>query len=424
MTFRRARAAVEDLMRMIHASMVLAMGLPSLAQATTPAEPITLADALRRAEVHPDVAISQADRDAAIGSADQAQLPLYNPELNLSAGPRLASGSRLLGVQIGIAQTIELGGKRDARRSAADARAHVAAAGVLATRISARIDAWRAYELAIVARMRRDAAKDAEALATSVVAATKEAAWKGTQLQLNLAEAELGRAVHDRFDTENGYAAAIAELAKTIGAPAMELVEPSATTPALPQPPAPDDIALRAIASHPDLVRARAAIDAAGADVRVADAAAVPDVTLSLSYAYEPDVDRRTQAIFLGAALPLPLRNRNQGQRASARALEHRAELESGWLRTEVERETRAGADRYTRARAAVESFNREVSERLHENLQLAEDSFRAGKIDFFAFTTARRDLFANRLAYLAAFDEAIEAWAVLARSAALEVQP
>lgn len=411
-------------MRRISASAMLAVWLIGLTRATASAEPITLADALRRAEAHPEVAIAQAEREAAVGVADQAGRPLYNPELNVSAGPRLATGSRLFGVQVGLAQTIELGGKRDARRDAADARLQVAVSGTVAARAFARIDAWRAFELAIVARMRRDAAKDAEALATSIVNATKEASWKGTQLQLNLAEAELGRAVHDRIDAENGYASAISDLARTIGAPAREMVEPAASTPVLPLPPVPDAVAAQALASHPDLARARAEIGATRADVRAADAAAVPDVTLSVGYGYEPDADVRTHSVFVGASIPLPLRNRNQGQRSSVRAVARRAELESGWLRTVVERETRTGAERYARARAAVEGFNREVSERLHENLKLAEDSFVAGKIDFFAFTTARRDLFANRLAYLAAFDEAIEAWAVLARSSALEVQP
>lgn len=390
------------------------------------AAPITLDEALRRATTRPTVAMVAADRDAARGDAEGAALPLYNPTIEASAGPRWSSGSLLTGVSVGLAQTIELGGKRGARRDAADARLRATELGVGGAQLVARIEAWRAYELAIVARLRVEATREAEATAAEVVTATQQGQALGneTQLRLNLASSDLGRARHDRADAENAYATALAVLASAIGASAAEQVEPSAPAPVL--PPATDERALvaQALASRPELAQARAQLVAAQADVRSADAAGVPDVTLSVTYGYEPDVDLRTQSLLFGASIALPVRNRNQGQRAATRALAHRAQLESDWLRVEVERDARLAAQRYTRALAAVQGFDRDVTERLHENLQLAADSFRAGKIDFYAFSIARRDLFANRLAYLDAAAEAVEAWAVLARAAAVEVKP
>lgn len=390
------------------------------------ADPITLNDALRRASTRPTVAMVSAERDAARGNAEGAALPLYNPTLEASAGPRWSSGTLLTGVSIGIGQTIELGGKRGARRDAADARLRATELGFGGAQLLARIDAWRAYELAIVARLRVDATKEAENNAAEVVAATQQAQALGseTQLRLNLAASDLGRARHDRADAENAYAAALADLAGAIGALANEHVEPSEAAPALPAVTDENAIVAQALANRPELAEARAQVTAAAADVRSADAAAVPDVTLNVTYGYEPEFDIRTQSLLFGASIALPLRNRNQGQRAATRALEHRAQLESDWLRVQVERDARLAAQRYARALTAVQGFDRDVTEKLHDNLQLATDSFRAGKIDFYAFSIARRDLFANRLGYLDAAAEAVEAWAMLARAAALEVKP
>ncbi|MFT3700156.1 MAG: TolC family protein [Kofleriaceae bacterium] len=388
------------------------------------AESITLDDALRRASARPSVAIATADRDAARGNALAADLPLYNPTLELAAGPRWSSGSVLGGASVGIGQTIELGGKRAARRDAADARVRSAASGLLGAQLAARIETWRAYELAVVARLRVESANEAEKTASEVVAATQQAQALGgeTQLRLNLAIADLGKAKHDRLDAENEYAGAIADLASAIGA--TDIPEPSDRSPRLPAALAESLAVNAAISNRPDLVQARAEVDATNADVHVADAGAVPDITLSLTYGYEPDPDVKTHTLAVGATIALPIRTRNQGQRAVTRALAHRADVEATWLRVEVERTARVAAQRYARALAAVEAFDREVSDKLHENLQLAADSYRAGKIDFYAFSIARRDLFANRLGYLDAAAEAIEAWAAVSRASALEVTP
>lgn len=390
------------------------------------ADPITLDEALRRARSRPTVTIANAERDAARGTAHQAALPLYNPTLDVSAGPRLSSGTLFTGAQIGVSQTLELGGKRDARRAAADARLRVTDVAAGASARLAQIEAWRAYELAMVARMRVEAATDAAATAAEIVSATQQAQALGgeTQLRINLVAADLGRARHDRADAENAYASAIAGLASAIGAGTADRPEPSATAFVIPAAVKTEQDAIaRALAARPDLLQAKAEIDAASAEVRVADAAAVPDVTLGLTYGYEPDVDLRTQSLLIGASIALPFRNRNQGQREASRALERRARLEAQWLATEVERAARLAFERHTRAQAAVAAFSKDVSEKLHENLQLATDSFRAGKIDFYAFTLARRDLLANRIAYLDALAESIDAWADLALAAALEVQ-
>ena len=78
----------------------------------------------------------------------------------------------------------------------------------------------------------------------------------------------------------------------------------------------------------------------------------------------------------------------------------------------------------YTRAREAVLGFDKEVNERLHENLELARASYTSGKIDYFQFNVVRRELLASRNAYLDAFEETVEAWSDVQQALGGEVKP
>ena len=75
-----------------------------------------------------------------------------------------------------------------------------------------------------------------------------------------------------------------------------------------------------------------------------------------------------------------------------------------------IEREARAAYAAYENARQAAEGFDREVVERLSENIDLARESFRAGKISLLEFNLLRRELVETRLSYLDAVVELVEA--------------
>jgi len=396
----------------------------ALGVAAAHADPITIDDALTRAARRPTVAIAGAEVDAARGEADGARRSLYNPELGLAVGPRVGGGDTLLAAEASLAQTFELGGKRGARRDAAEARVRAATAGVERAAYLARLEAWRAYQHALVQRARLETTHEAEALAVQVATASRDRQelGAGTQLQVNLTTSEVGRAGHDRVDAENAYEAALAALASAVGAGAQERVEPTGSLAALPEASATEAALVeRARAGHPELQVARAELHAAEAEVRLADALAAPDVTLSVSYGLEQDPEATFHTVLIGASIPLPVRNRNQGGQASARAWRTRATLHRDLVDTETERELRTARRAYVRARAAVQGFDAEVNERLHDNLDLARQSFEAGKIDYFEFSVVRRDLVENRLAYLDAMVEAIDAWSALQRAAGNE---
>ncbi len=391
------------------------------------AAPITLDQAIQRAVGRPLVALADASAEAARHEADQASLPAYNPEVTVGVGPRFVGDERSIALQIGLGHTVQLGSKRSARRAVADARIDAADAERFAASLIARAETWRAFQIALVLRERVAMAKEAEQVSLQVEEATRERqkVGFGTQLELNLTTAEVGRARHDRLDAERKYDAAVAELASAIGAKATESIEPAGTL--VPTPPLSGDTEAmipRAIRERPEARLALASSKRARAEVRVADADAIPDLTLGVSYGYERDPDLTAQVVLATASIGLPLWNRNQGKRRAVRSLAKRAEIEVAWTSTEIEREIRVAVSGYQRAREAVLGFDKEVNERLHENLELARASYTSGKIDYFQFNVVRRELLASRNAYLDAFEETIEAWSAVQQATGGEVMP
>lgn len=394
---------------------------------TAAATPITLEQAIQRASGRPEVVMAGGSTEAARHEAAQASLPAYNPELTVGAGPRFVGGDRSIALQIGLGHTIQLGGKRSARRAVADARIEASEAERLAASLVARAEAWRAFQIALVLRERVAMAKEGEQVSLQVEDATKERmkVGFGTQLQVNLTTAEVGRARHDRLDAERKYDAAVAELASAIGAKASEAFEPTGTlalTPVLTGNI--ETLVARAVRERPEARIALASSKVARAEIRIADADAIPDLTLGVSYGYERDPDVSAQLVLATASIGVPLFNRNQGKRRAVRALASRAEVEVAWTTTEIEREIRIAISSYQRAREAVLGFDKDVNERLHENLELARESYTSGKIDYFQFNVVRRELLASRNAYLDAVEEAIEAWAAVQQATGAEVMP
>jgi cobalt-zinc-cadmium efflux system outer membrane protein len=396
----------------------LAVGsLLILVSTTVGAEPITLDDALRRAANRPAVEIARLEVDATRAFARQAGRRPYSPELSLAVGPRLGGGETLLDAQVMLAQTFELGGKGSARRAVADAEVEVAASEVAVVSHAARVDTWRVFQLALLARERLATAQEAEALAIQVDQATRERQTLGaaTQLEANLTTAELGRARHDRLDAERRNDAAIAALATAIGAGADEALEPVGV---LEVPPdvttGPAALRTTALEDRADLRVVRSTVTLAQREAHAFEASRSPDLTVGLSYGFEQDPGASAHVVSLSASLGLPLGTRNQGARDAARVRERRAELEVTRVTTEISREVTVAIGSYQKTREAVLGFDREVNEHLHENLELARESFASGKIDYYEFNVVRRELIANRLAYLDAFAEAIDARSIL----------
>jgi cobalt-zinc-cadmium efflux system outer membrane protein len=381
------------------------------------AESISVEEALRRAEDrNPDLKQLAGDLQAARGGLLGARLVPFNPEVGVAAGPAFADGQAPLGYDLSLSQTVELGGKRGHRVDAAQARVSAAELRLAHGRLQLAARVRRAYFLAVVARSRVSATREAEEVAADLKTAADDRArlGAGTQLEQNVASSVLGRARRDRLGAERHYREALTELATVTGTAAEGRPEPGDAP--LPDfgPPAlsENELVARALARRGDVAASTRERVAAEADAALAGSQAVPDV--SLSAAYGRDAVDRTDALTFGLAVPVPIFNRNQGGRAVASAALAKAQIAEATARREAERQARAAVNSYGFALDAVRGFDRDVVEKLKENLDLARESVRSGKIGLLLFNSVRRDLVDTRLAYLDALSELVEARSAL----------
>ncbi len=326
-----------------------AVSVPAAAQA--PGAPLTLAEALTRARTDsPVLAAVRARIDGAREARLRAGRPL-NPfvELRSENWASGAPGGLPLDIFATVTQTVELGGKRDARRAVADAAIGSAAA--------VEALAWREIARAVttdyLAALRyRDQARALAAHADSLTEATRV---MGRRVDVGSApEAELlklrteeARAVVTRTRAELAAARALATLGAALG---MDLAADVLQRPAVPATPAETTVP----ATHPELVAAASAIATARATLALERARGVPDVAVNAGV-------KRTSGFNTGVAavtVPIPLFDRNGVVRALAEGQLRAAEQE----RAATERRLR-GTLAATRA-AAITLTNRAARRR------------------------------------------------------------
>ena len=300
---------------------LLLMAAVTPAAAQPAATPLTLADALTRArEASPALAAVRARIEGARAARLRAGRPL-NPlvELRSENWASRAPGGLPLDVFATVTQTVELGGKRGARRGVAEAGVNSAAATeTLIWREIARavtadyLSALRARDQA------RALATHAESLAEATrVMGRRVAVGSAPEAELLKLRTEEARAVVDRTRAELAAARALATLGAALGA---DVTADALQRPVVPAVPA--DAALAA--SHPELLAAATAVDSARATLALERARGVPDVAVNAGV-------KRTSGFNTGVAavtVPIPLFDRNGVARALADGQVRAAEQE------------------------------------------------------------------------------------------------
>lgn len=387
-------------------ALVVLLGAPSGAPAQTPG--LTLADALRRAaQLSPDIRMAESEASTARSLSRAARAWVYNPEISTGLGRLTEADSSRATRDIGISQRFELGGKRGSRIDAAAQRASAADARLQRRREEVAGRVRRAFLLAQIARMRVATSVEAEQVAVQLRTAADERLrlGAGTQLDVNVAAAAASRERWVRLRAERDYASALVLLSAEIGLPAQERPEPAGDLVLLAsETRAEAELIALALARRADLRAAEFDREAAAASLRLARRLAVPDPAFSAATGRDEN-----RFLAFGVSLPLPVFNRGQSERADAAGFFEQSRIAEEAHRQQVEREVQDAFQAYTRALEAQAGFDRDVVERMSENLRLAEESFRAGKIGLLLFSAVRRDLVEARLAYLDALTELVE---------------
>lgn len=328
----------------------------------------------------PQLQVSEAEVEMGRGSVVGASTYPYNPEVELNGAARRETGEYEADFGIGLSQEIELPGKRRARRAVAGARLQTARLRHAHQRLLVAAETHARFVDALEAReLLRIAAADA-GLAGRLHDVARKRVERGaaTQLELNLAEAELGRAEGRVQQASGALEAARIALARTMG------VNPlSPPTPAgplqidLPLLPEIATLSETSLSRRSDLQALREAELESVARAEAADLGAWPNLTVG--FFAEREGERET---IIGGrfSVPVPVFHRNQGEIVEARAARTRAAADRQTAELLAQQEISTAFVTYQAARRQAESLRKRVFGTLKSNVALLEKAFAAGK--------------------------------------------
>ena len=370
------------------AFVLAASTVPASAQ-TADSSPLTLAEALRLAEIaSPAVRAREAQLAAAEGSRREAASLLFNnPELSVERTRRSAAtpdgNAREWG--LGIAQPIEIGGQQARRREAASASLEALRAEIEDVRRQARAEASLRFHAVLAAQRRvRLEQRSVELFdGTAQAVAKRRSAGEDTRLDANVALIEAERARNALAVSQEHLQDAKAELATAIQLPPSAVPEVTGDLGVPTGAPLPYDLD-QLLASAQALPRQRALAareDAARARVGVERASRYPDVTVGLNVGREGPADGRERVTTLTLSVPLPLFKRNDAAIGQAMSDATQAEIERAAATRDGQAQVRRLWTRLDSQRERVARLQRAMVAASTDNQQLAAKSRQAGQI-------------------------------------------
>jgi cobalt-zinc-cadmium efflux system outer membrane protein len=368
--------------------------------------------------VSPALRGAWAARQAVQADALQARLR-PNPELRGSfenfggfGGRQEYRGFRGLESTVGLAQRLELGGKRGARMDLAARSGEVATLDFAGARLEIAREVVTALATAEAARRLVAVERERARLAADTLRAARARLEAGRDPLLQAERAEVARATADiaAERAQRELDIALADLAVFVGVPRIDLAprqpwfDDIGPNPGRPVPSDP----LARLSASPELARLDAAIAQQRANVTLQRATAVPDVTIA------GDVrrfgDSNETAFVAGASIPLPFYDRNQGGIARAQAELTRAEAEGERGRNLLVATLVAAEQRLALAWRSVDTLRRTAIPSAEQAARFASLGWNEGRFSFLEVLDAQRSLSDTR----AQLVEAIQAFHAL----------
>jgi cobalt-zinc-cadmium efflux system outer membrane protein len=378
-------------------------------------ESLTLEAALARArERTPSVLSARARVEQARARLDGASLLLReNPEVDAAVGGSAGEDDSEK-VEVGILQSLDIGGRRSARIGIARAELVSSVAEAENALRQALETVTTAYYRALHARERQLLAERAEAIAVEIldIARRRHETGDVALLDVNLAQAAVARARADRYAARASQSAALGELRALLAFDPEQDVQLAGELPVSCRYDLQD--LLTKATDRPDIRALRSDLEAANAEVRLGHALAWPEFGIGGRYEREQGDDR-----VLGLLrLTLPLFDRGQAVRAEAEARVRGLEVELEGMVREVRRQVTTALEVYLQENAAVQELAQNGLRVLEENESLSRESYEAGQISLAELLLVRREILETRADYLRRLESAAIAAANLEASA------
>jgi cobalt-zinc-cadmium efflux system outer membrane protein len=385
---------------------------PGSGESPSPAAELTLEEAVTNAFARsPEIRAAEARLGEAQGRVAVAHTYPHNPVLGGEVGWRRGPDRTSTDYGFFVDQEIEIAGQRGKRIAAAEAERAAERASVrraqrlLAARVHlAFVTALGAQELLEVARGDGELAGRLYDLARR-----RLARGAGTQLDVNVAAAELGRTEARLASTETRDREARAALAEVIGLdpaslplPRGDLHVPLEALPSL------SEATAAALENRADLQALRDLEEASRVRLDLARSEGWPNLTLGAFVRREEGIDTIVGA---GFSIPVPLFNRNQGRVAEREAGIDRSRAERETAELAVSRQVVAAHSRFETGRRTAERLRQLVLGTLEQSLELLEKSFAAGKASWPEVVVIRRSLVEAQSDLTVAEAAARQAW-------------
>lgn len=191
------------------------------------------------------------------------------------------------------------------------------------------------------------------------------------------------------------------------------------------------DLKALALAGRPDLLALAAEKEKAEAEIRLAEAEGIPNVTASLSLDREDSslnvgditATDRDKLVGLKLSVPLPLFDRNQAGKKEAITRRTSAETRYLFARKNIERDVEAVYYRLMATGKSVSIYDGDIIPQLEENLRLTREAYRLGEVGFLSVIEEQRKFLDANEGYLSALYEWNVSMARLSAAAGGEIE-
>lgn len=338
---------------------------------------------------------------------------LPNPTIELEGTTGEATGSSSENsLSIGVSQEFLTAGKRVKRLQVAGKelegfdRQIDNAGRLLAEEVKTAF-----YDL-LLAGKRVELAERSIALNNQLLEVARERLEAGDipELELNLARVEVARSEGRKIEAERELYPAKARLLSLMGLPPGE-ANLAGTLEGKPLLKSLEELKVLALGGRPDLKALSAGKEKSEAEITLAKADAVPNITAGLGYQRENtaievaggEAKDRDNLIAMKLSIPIPLFDRNQAGIREAQARKGSAESRHQFARLSIEREVEAAHARLTTAEKAVTIYAKEIIPQLEENLALVQEAYRLGEVGILTVIEEQKKFFEVNDSYLAA---------------------
>lgn len=348
-------------------------------------------------------------RDA--GKVKAGLLP--NPTLELDGGSGALTGNSAANNQsLGVSQEILLAGKREKRLALAERELEMYRWQLKDKERLLRDAVQSAFYDLILAEKRLALAKGVISFNQQLFDVTKERLKNNDipELEMNLAQVELARSAGKKMEAEKTLKQNQAKLFHLMGLPLGESPVISGDfskriflTKNL--------VALKRLAqeNRPDIKALKAEKSRGDADIVLAEAMSIPNLTAGLSVKRDTTsnesggIKENDTAYTTGLRLsiPIPLFDRNQAGTQEAFAKRSSAESRLLTALQTVERETETGHTDFINAESVLALYRADILPQLEKNLQLTQEAYRVGEVGILAVIDEQKKFFEVNDGYL-----------------------